>query len=737
MSYISVSVFDRIKSTQPAHFAGTIHFDLFHEFIQNACDESTLIPEEYLQEAKLNDSTCYVAGICSTESGRGKAHTLSQSALVLDFDGDDSVDASTVVAELENLSIMAIAHESWSSNNNSRFRIIIPFGFEVIDPAFYVKAANFIINQLSFREYADECSFKWYQLMLPPQHHVYSPPNSWLIQGAPLLKFYDGIEQVKFETQWQQDAVNVFSKEVKFSRVSTQQLSEADELFAIHATNLHKSVIFDSRIGNSLRFRRNREDNGAGCYIMNDGRAIKDNQLDSDGKPVYKRLFYTPSEFQQAVSHELEPWGEWANNTEDRLREFIGNQLNIGAITDTHNFKAVIHTNAGRGKSRLMQRFAHDNPLKQRYIFTFHTKDNLDSFVKHCSDNGDELQEILGNEGLVINHRNFSDEEKKTIKSAFSKLYDKNASEKVKRKGFKRVIKSLPFLSRDIDALMEAYQQNRDNIYQRDKHLVMTTAKFKSLIEYSYEKGLFLSDVIFQDEMTLGEFTEFENQDCVTVWGKSWGMPYNDFPKYKQYVKRLRMCFMTAELAPVLELKHRGLKPEVICQPHHYLEPSLEVLLVPSTKNKPTDPSRKYITQQAEQYFDEVIVDAAGSDVNHVNSKGRNNLKVRKLCVIIADPHPSRIVMAMKCTGLTEAEAHTLLMSDTANQGVGRNTGYRWQEGQQCLMIVPHRQWLLMHNVTPNVFSFDTWKAKSRTVSLPQKIKRRSLFGDFYDNLSL
>lgn len=81
--------------------------------------------------------------------------------------------------------------------------------------------------------------------------------------------------------------------------------------------------------------------------------------------------------------------------------------------------------------------------------------------------------------------------------------------------------------------------------------------------------------------------------------------------------------------------------------------------------------------------------------------------------------------MAMTCTGLTEAEAHTLLMSDTANQGVGRNTGYRWQQGQQCLMIVPHRQWLLMHNVTTNVFSYDTWKANSRTVNLPKKNQKK------------
>ena len=738
MPSITISAFERTASPKSAKQVICTDFDTWTQFTDQSCKNATQIPPEDVEHAKLYGTPCYVAGTCKAESndGRGKAQTLSRSALVLDIDGDESVNADITFFELNESGILANMYDSCRSVYSNRFRVFIPFGFEVTDPAFYVKAANFVISQLSFREYVDECSFKWFQPMLPPQHYVHSQPSSRSTQGDPLLKFYDEIERVKFETQWLQDAVNVFSKEVKSSRVSPQHLREADELFAMQASNLHKSVKFDSRVGDSLRFRRNRDDTGAGCYIMNDGRAIKDNRLDRDGKPVYKRVFYSPSEFQQAVSHKLEPWEGWADKTEGKIRELIGNQLNIGAVMNAHNFKAVIHTNAGRGKSRLMQHFAHDNPLGQRYIFTFHTKDNLNGFIRRCSGSG-ELQVILGNEELVLSHRGFSDEEMKAIKSAFSKLYNKNAHEKVKRKGFKRVIKSLPFLSNDIDALMEAYQQNRDNIYQRDKHLVMTTAKFKSLIEYSFEKGLFLSDVIFQDEMTLGEFTDFENKDSVTIWNQSWEMPDNDFPKYKQYVKRLRMCFLTAELAPVLELKYQGFKPEVICQPHHYLEPNLEILLVPSTKNDPANPVRKYITQQAGRYFDEVIVDAGGSDVNHVNSKGRDNLKVKRLCVIVADPHPSRIAMAVSCTGLTEAEAHTLLMSDAANQGVGRNTGYRWLQGQQCLMIVPNRQWLSMHNVTPNVFSYDTWKAKSRTVSLPKKIKQRALFADFYNNLSL
>lgn len=731
---ISISVYDKIKSNSLPLYAESIPFYGLFLCFEGRCNESIQISCDDINDAKLYGSTCYITGRCQTDgtTGRGKAHTYSQSCLVIDYDGDDSVNALVIINELTSLKIMAIVHESWSSKNNNRFRVIIPYGFEVFDHAFKVQAANFVINQLSFGDFADECSFKWYQLMLPPMFHVHSQPNIWFVHGDALVTFIDEIELEKFETQLSQDTVIASTQGMVTYDAPQSTISKADELFNTQVNNRHKSLQFDSRAGGSLRYRRCRDDKGAGCYITDEGRAIKDNKLDYRGKSKYHLVTFSPQEFQQALAHQPITWLDWGNVTESKIRNLMENGFKL-------NFKAIMHTNAGRGKSRLLQRFSKDNPLKQRYVFTFHTTSNLKVFVRRCAEQGIKLQVVLGNTDIVCNYRDFSDNEIKAIKGAFSKLYDPESSEKVKRQGFKRVIASLSFLSGDdINNLLVEYHRNRDAIHSRDCHLVMSTAKFKSLIEYSYENNLFIHDVIFQDEMTLGEFTNADDA-IVDVWNSEWKVPKNKFPRYLQYIKRLRMCFLTAELAPVLEMKHQGFRPDMICQPHHILESNLEVLIVPKTNNDSGHGAsvRSLITDQASEYFDETIVDGVGHTTNHVSSKGCDNLKVGTLCAIVSDPHPLRIAETVVCTGLEVEEAHVLLMSDTANQAVGRNTGYRGSPDRRCLLIMPKGRWLALHNITSNVYSYSTWNASSRTRNLPKKTKARALFGEFFDSLSI
>lgn len=727
---IALSVYDKIKSTKMAHYVDNIEFHDLFSLIEERCEQSTLISHADIDEMKLIGSTCYSAGasVTDTTAKRGKASTLSQSCIVLDYDGNDTVDVQVVVDELTQLNITAIIYESWSSKGGNRFRIIIPFGFEVIDHALKVQAANYIINQLSFDDYVDDCSFKWYQLMLPPMYHLHSKPRAWFVHGEPLSAFIDEIDKVKFDTQHSQDAVVASAQGMVVREVPQSVIAKSDELFNLQVNNLHKPLIFDSRAGGSLRYKRSSIDKGAGCYIMDEGRAIKDNKLNKKGERDYKRLLFSPREYQQALAHQPITWNDWAEPIEDKLRNLMQYGL---------NFKAIMHTNAGRGKSRLLQRFAGDNPSKQRYVFNFHTNKNMQSFIAHCKRLGIELQVIYGNAELVKLHRDFTTDEAEVITRAFSKPYDKQASPQVKRQSFRAIITSLPFLKDDIDDLMEKYQQNRDAVNQTNKHLVMSTAKFKALIEYGFDGNLFVSDVIFQDEMTLGEFTATKDAS-VTVWSKPRHIPDNEHPRYVQYIKRLRMCFLTAELAPVLEMKHQGYRPTIICEPHHEFETNLEVLMVKKTDNDKThgQSAREKLTEQASSYFDAVIVDGVGHEFNHVSSKGRNNLNVDKLCVIISDPHPKRIALAMASTGLDEDEAHVLLMSDTANQSVGRNTGYRGSSNQQCLLIMQHNRWLAMHNITSNVYRYSSWIAVSRGAKLTDEAKQRALFGDFFDTLA-
>ncbi|AOW76006.1 hypothetical protein A3Q34_03515 [Colwellia sp. PAMC 20917] len=729
-TFITLSVYDKIKSTRMAHYVDNVEFHDLFTLIERLCDKSIKTTPEDIDELKLTGSPSYSAGVSVTDTAarRGKASTLSQSCIVLDYDGDDTVDVQAIIDELTQLNIASIIYESWSSKEGNRFRIIIPFGFEVINHAFKVQATNYIINQLSFGDYVDDCSFKWYQLMLPPMYHLHTKPRAWFVRGEPLSSCMDEIDKVKFETQHSQDAVIASTQGMMVYELPQAVLTKSDELFNLQVNNLHKPLIFNSRVNESLRYRRNSKDNGAGCYIMNEGRAIKDNKLNKQGQRDYKRLLFSPKEYQQALAHQPIAWKDWAKSIEDKLRNLIRNGF---------DFKAIMHTNAGRGKSRLLQRFAQGDPNTQRYVFNFHTNKNMQSFIKNCTKLGVELQVIYGNAELVKKHRDFSDDELIAITRTFSKAYDKQSSPKIRKQSFKTIITSLPFLKDDTDNLMEKFQQNRDAINDTSKHLVMSTAKFKALVEYGFDSRLFVKDVIFQDEMTLGEFT-LTKDAAVNVWGKPRHIPDNETPHYVQYIKRLRMCFLTAELAPVLEMKHQDYQPTIICEPHHEYEPNLEVLMVQKTNNDKTHgkSARERLTEQASDYFDAVIVDGVGHDDNHVSSKGRNNLNVDKLCVIISDPHPKRIALAMASTGLDEDEAHVLLMSDTANQSVGRNTGYRHSGNQQCLLIMQHNRWLAMHNITSNVYRYSSWIAASRGAKLSDKAKQRALFGDFFDTLA-
>jgi hypothetical protein len=96
------------------------------------------------------------------------------------------------------------------------------------------------------------------------------------------------------------------------------------------------------------------------------------------------------------------------------------------------------------------------------------------------------------------------------------------------------------FFKDDIDNLMKKYQKNRDAVVNTSKHLVMSTAKSKALIEYGFDSCLFVGDVIFQDEMTLGEFTPTKDA-AVNVWDALRHIPDNEYPRYVHHIKRLRL----------------------------------------------------------------------------------------------------------------------------------------------------------------------------------------------------
>ena len=84
--------------------------------------------------------------------------------------------------------------------------------------------------------------------------------------------------------------------------------------------------------------------------------------------------------------------------------------------------------------------------------------------------------------------------------------------------------------------------------------------------------------------------------------------------------------------------------------------------------------------------------------------KGRNDLTNIDLCTIISTPHPKEIAPLMGSCSLSEQDAISLIVSDKANQAIGRNTGYRNHGSGNHILIVPEKIYNIMNlHTTGNV----------------------------------
>jgi hypothetical protein len=136
-----------------------------------------------------------------------------------------------------------------------------------------------------------------------------------------------------------------------------------------------------------------------------------------------------------------------------------------------------------------------------------------------------------------------------------------------------------------------------------------------------------------------------------------------------------------------------------------------------------TDTPREYCIKKIKSAYGdsvEIIVDG-GKDldcmINHTNNKGKNNLQDKDLIVIVSYPVPDLVAHTMFYTGLNEDQSVQLIMSNNANQAIGRNQGCRNrnESGEpskgtnKCLLILPSDVDLNLHNVTPNVITRSRW----------------------------
>ncbi|HEH9441926.1 TPA: hypothetical protein SIA39_003997 [Aeromonas sobria] len=125
--------------------------------------------------------------------------------------------------------------------------------------------------------------------------------------------------------------------------------------------------------------------------------------------------------------------------------------------------------------------------------------------------------------------------------------------------------------------------------------------------------------------------------------------------------------------------------------------------------------------------------DATGTaigDITIEGCKGSNDMMGKKTAVLIGNPSPYAIGDMMMRLGCDEDTAVSVIISDQANQAIGRNVGYR-NRGAECLLVISagllrSGRSLELDVLTPHVYDL---AAKVRLDDAPTNI--RNMFSGF------
>lgn len=116
--------------------------------------------------------------------------------------------------------------------------------------------------------------------------------------------------------------------------------------------------------------------------------------------------------------------------------------------------------------------------------------------------------------------------------------------------------------------------------------------------------------------------------------------------------------------------------------------------------------------------------DTSIGDVTIEGCKGSNDMMSKKTAVLISDPHPFEVGYMMMRLNCDESTAVSVIVSDKANQAIGRNVGYR-NRGAECLLVVGAGVHSADKTLTLDVISNNCFYARKRTDvdSLPAKLQ--------------
>lgn len=389
---------------------------------------------------------------------------------------------------------------------------------------------------------------------------------------------------------------------------------------------------------------------------------------------------------------------------------------------------AVVQASAGLGKTTAgVELFRHYQPTEHRLVYCADTSKNRDAFAALLDPAA--VFVVPSNAELISRHY---PEHSKKVRSAIEKLYsDKGYT----RRSMKELIASMNFLNdAQRNAAIEAEHVEISNqLLNRTKHLIMTSAKFKALREFSRNGWVLDKAHVFIDEPGVFELSAPPVGQTYRVYGKEHAIEERGTfsPDFEQ-LREMSLCYLSTEPNVGLEIKKLGLRLMEIGAPEKCFDAGLTVAIVESTsgmRGRDAD-----IVQTIKRHWDGPFIANRFEDEtveNHVSVKGSNDYIGVDTVTMLTMPPPALIAEAMACYGLVEDDAIALILTNQFNQSVCRSVGLRNVSGQtKCLAIVSEKMvaYLKPLVVTTNVFSKGGYK-RARNPQNPFT----ALLDDLYD----
>lgn len=415
----------------------------------------------------------------------------------------------------------------------------------------------------------------------------------------------------------------------------------------------------------------------------------------SERRKAYKtgkvRALYSRADFHDA----LMPRQHTAQSIEFDMRQWV--ELRRGL--------AFVCAAAGLGKtSAVANLFNLYNPLEQRLIYCSDTTENRDEFLKKVDPS--KVFVIPSNAEIITKHYPEFDTK---VRARMAKLY---SAQNYVQRTLKEVLASMGFLADGArNAAIEAeHEFVSDQLVNRTKHLVMTSAKFKAIRTFSRNGWVLDEASVFIDEPKLFELSPIPVGEVYRVYGQDREIKGRiGFVPDFDVLRAMNICYLSTEPNVGMEMRRLGLPHMCIGEAEKVFDAGLTVAVVDSTSGyKERDAE---IVKAVRHHWDGVFIsnrwpDAA--DENHVSVKGSNEYIGEDSVTMLTMPSAIMIAETMACYDLREEDAIRLILTNQFNQAVCRSVGLRNVTGEVCcLAIVSEKifQYLDPLVVTTEVFT--------------------------------